>query len=116
MEQTPSPDRPVDPHRAQLDARWADYLRTRAQADDHSDWLLEAMGGYRDEIVHFGGQLLNDVAIREWDEARARRAYDRYRAAADDYDQNPAAWEAEFWRRIRERSEEAERERRRAEK
>ena len=109
MEQPPSHDRPVDPYRAQLDARWTDYLRSRAPADDHSDWMMDAMGGYRDEIVHFGGQLLNDVSIREWDEERARREYGRYRAAADDYDQDPAAWEDAFWRRIRARHEAASR-------
>lgn len=101
MEQSSSRDRTPDPFRAQLDARWNAYLTTRMQAADHGEWMCEAMGGYRDEIVHFGGQLLNDVAIRRWNHESAQRAHDKYVTEAECYDRDPAAWEAAFWLRVR---------------
>ncbi|PPF25715.1 MULTISPECIES: hypothetical protein [unclassified Rathayibacter] len=101
MEQSSSPDRDPDPFRAQLDARWNAYLATHTQAADHGEWMNEAMGDYRDEIVHFGGQLLNDVAIREWNHESAQRAHDKYVTEAERYDRDPAAWEAAFWLHVR---------------
>lgn len=105
MEQPSSRDRDLDPFRAQLDARWDAYLTTQMQAADHGEWMNEAMGEYRDEIVHFGGQLLNDVAIREWNRESAQRAYDKYVTAAEQYDRDPAEWEAAIWLRVRARSD-----------
>jgi hypothetical protein len=105
MEQSSSRDRDPDPFRAQLDARWDAYLDAETSADDHEEWMDEVMGGYRDEIVHFGGQLLNDVAIRDWNQESAQRAYDKYVTAAEQYDRDPAEWEAAFWLRVRARSD-----------
>lgn len=90
-----------DPLRAQLDRRWEQYLSTKNPAADHDRWLAGALSEYRDEIVHYGAQLLNDLAIRPWDAAEARAHFDRYQDAARSYDADPDAWEASFWARIR---------------
>lgn len=102
--QSSSNDREADPFRAQLDARWKAYLDARTPAVDHQEWMSEAMGAYRDEIVHFGGQLLNDVAIKEWNHESAHSAHDRYVTTAEQYDRDPAEWEAAFWLRVQTRS------------
>ena len=93
--------RAADPFRAQLDARWEAYLATCRRADDHDRWLEAALASYRDEIVHYGAQLLNDCTRRPWDAAVAQRAFECYRAEAQRYDTDPDAWEAAFWGRLR---------------
>lgn len=89
-----------DPFRDQLDARWAEYLRTRERSVDHADWTADALSGYRDEIVHFGAQLLNDCAIRPWDPDAAARCSERYRVEAAAYDRDPDTWERDFWEHV----------------
>lgn len=54
-------DEEGDPSGDQLDARWEEYLST---ADDNEQWITTALAYYRDEMVHYGAQLLNDSAIR----------------------------------------------------
>lgn len=61
----------------------------------------EALANHRDEIVHFGAQLLNDVAIRPWDERSAARAFEQYQDARRSYDADPEGWERSFWRGVR---------------
>lgn len=90
-----------DPYRAQLDERWRSYLRTHTAGADHSEWMSQVLANYRDEIVHFGAQLLNDVAIRPWDSRAASGSFERYRTAAAAYDADPAGWERTFWNRVR---------------
>ncbi|MBF4462275.1 MULTISPECIES: hypothetical protein [unclassified Rathayibacter] len=107
MEQSSSRDRDPDPFRDQLDARWNAYLDTHTPAVDHEEWMDEAMGNYRDELVHFGGQLLNDVAIREWNHESAQSAHDKYVTEAEQYERDPAEWEAAFWLRVRARSDDS---------
>jgi hypothetical protein len=99
-------ERPADPFRAQLDARWAAYLATGERADDHDGWLQAAFASYRDEIVHFGAQLLNDCTGQPWDAAVARRTFADYRAEAQRYDADPEKWEAAFWGRLRDQAPE----------
>jgi hypothetical protein len=94
-------NRDPDPFRVQLDDRWEQYMSTRQRAADHDQWLVAALSTYRDEIVHYGAQLLNDRAIRPWNAARARVGYEQYRSAARSYDSDPQAWEESFWARIR---------------
>jgi hypothetical protein len=95
-------NREADPLRAELDDRWKQYLSMGRRADDHDRWLLTALSSYRDEIVHYGAQLLNDLAIRPWDATQAQAGYERYQGAASSYDSDPEAWEARYWTRIRE--------------
>ncbi|MFJ4221155.1 hypothetical protein [Curtobacterium luteum] len=90
-----------DPYRAQLDERWRSYLRTRTADADHSEWMSHALADYRDEIVHFGVQLLNDVAIRPWDSRAASGSFERYRTEAVAYDADPSEWERTFWNGVR---------------
>ena len=93
--------RQPDPLRDELDRRWEQYLATGRRAGDHDAWLVVALSTYRDEIVHFGAQILNDLSIRPWDEVRARAGFERYDVAARDYDADPDAWEEAFWARAR---------------
>jgi hypothetical protein len=93
--------RPPDPYRAQLDERWRGYLDTHERSADHSEWIGEVFANYRDEIVHFGAQLLNDRAIRPWDERSAFEFFERYRTTACQYDSDPDAWEQSHWNQIR---------------
>lgn len=90
-----------DPYRAQLDARWSNYLRMHVADADHTEWLATALANYRDEIVHFGAQLLNDRAIRPWESRMAIDTFRQYRSAAAAYDTDPAEWERTFWNGVR---------------
>lgn len=90
-----------DPLREQLDSRWQQFLSTGLRAQDHDQWLAAALSMYRDEIVHYGAQLLNDLAIRPWDAGRAQAGFKKYEEAARSFDANPRAWEIEFWARLR---------------
>lgn len=92
----------ADPARPELERRWHEYLRVRSVPADHEEWLSRALSDYRDEIVHFGAQLLNDCAVRPWDEAAARTRYEKYCRAAREYNQDPDAWEAAFRAQFRE--------------
>jgi len=56
--------------------------------------------------VHFGAQLLNDCIRRPWDATAVQRAFESYRAKAQNYDADPDAWEAAFWGRLRDRAPE----------
>lgn len=60
------------------------------------------LANYRDEIVHYGAQLLNDRVIRPWDERTASASFERYRTTATEYDRDPEVWERLFWLRFRE--------------
>ena len=95
--------RTADPYREQLDDRWRNYLRAHAGDADHTEWLSRVLADYRDEIVHFGAQLLNDQVIRPWDRRAASDAFEEYRTAAAAYDSDPAGWERSFWNDLRER-------------
>ena len=97
-------DEPTDPFRAQLDSRWEKYLSTGEAADDHGQWITMALAYYRDEIVHYGAQLLNDSTIRPWDAETAQARFKDYQAAAHAYDADPRKWEAAFWARVRRRA------------
>ncbi|MFF2494292.1 hypothetical protein [Agromyces sp. NPDC058064] len=99
-----STDESADPFRDQLDARWAAYLSTGRPADDHEQWVAAALASYRDEIVHYGAQLLNDAAIRPWDAETAQAGFAEYQAEALSYDADPAQWESAFWGRVRDRA------------
>jgi hypothetical protein len=99
-------ERGADPFRAPLDARWAAYLATCRRADDHDHWLETTLASYRDEIVHYGAQLLNDCTSQPWNAAVAQRAFEDYRAEAQRYDAGPAKWEAAFWGRLRDQAPE----------
>ncbi|MEF3405132.1 hypothetical protein [Agromyces sp. CCNWLW203] len=98
------PDRQADPFRAQLDFRWEKYLSTCEAADDHERWITMALSSYRDEIVHYGAQLLNDSTIRPWDAETAQARFNDYQAAAHAYDADPQKWDAAFWARVRSRA------------
>ncbi|MCU1480822.1 MAG: hypothetical protein JWQ19_1608 [Subtercola sp.] len=97
-----SGERELDPLRAELDAHWDTYLKLHGPAAGFDDWLPNALAGYRDEIVHFGAQMLNDLVIREWNGDRAQARHDRYLDEARTYDADPHAWETAFWSRVRE--------------
>jgi hypothetical protein len=93
----------ADPLRKELDARWDEYLEARVGQPDHDGWMLNAMSSYQDEIVHYGAQLLNDCIIRPWDADIVRSIHEQYVQARRDYDDNPEAWEAAFWDRVKAR-------------
>lgn len=97
-------DEEADPFRGELDSRWEAYLSTGQAADDHGEWMSAALTYYRDEIVHYGAQLLNDSAIRPWNPETAQARVKDYRAEADAYDADPQRWEAAFWARVRRRA------------
>ena len=92
----------ADPARAELERRWDEYLRVRSVPADYEEWLSQALSAYRDEIVHFGAQLLNDCAVLPWDETAAWTRYEKYCREAREYDEDPDAWEAAFWTQVRE--------------
>lgn len=94
-------DEDGDPFRDQLDSRWEEYLSTGRTADDHEQWIAMALAYYRDEIVHYGAQLLNDSAIRPWNAENAQAGFNEYQAAARNYDADPRKWETSFWARVR---------------
>ncbi|MFC9559600.1 hypothetical protein [Agromyces sp. NPDC056965] len=97
-------DEEADPFRAQLHSRWEEYLSTGQAADDHGQWITMALAYYRDEIVHYGAQLLNDSAIRPWDAETSQARFMDYQDAAHAYDADPPNWEAAFWARVRRRA------------
>jgi hypothetical protein len=94
--------REPDPLRSELDERWIRYLSDAHRAEDHDRWMVTALSAYRDEIVHYGAQLLNDLAIRPWDATQARAGHEAFMATANSYDADPDAWEAGYWGRVRE--------------
>lgn len=94
-------DREADPFRTQLNSRWERYLSTGQAAADHDQWITMALAFYRDEIVHYGAQLLNDSVIRPWDAETAQARFKDYQDAARAYDADPTEWEGAFWARVR---------------
>lgn len=94
-------DEEADPFRDQLDSRWEEYLSAGQPAYDHEQWVTAALAYYRDEIVHYGAQLLNDSAIRPWDAEQAQAGFNEYQANSRAYDADPRRWEASFWVRVR---------------
>lgn len=97
-------DEEPDPFRDQLDSRWEEYLSTGRAAEDHGPWITTALAYYRDEIIHYGAQLLNDSATRPWNVETATARLKEYQAAAHAYDADPRKWEASFWARVRRRA------------